>query len=94
MPTHGPLGAHAGQRFEPGTFWNYQKCYVEMLVEKIDLKSLFTEVCAEYFVPVTNGVGWTDINSRVQMLRRFREHRRGGRRCVLLYCGDFDPAGC
>jgi hypothetical protein len=26
-------------------------------------------------------------------MKRFRKHDEEGRRCVLLYCGDFDPAG-
>jgi hypothetical protein len=27
------------------------------------------------------------------MMRRFAEHEEAGRTCVLLYCGDHDPAG-
>lgn len=33
------------------------------------------------------------INSRAAMMRRFAEHEAEGRRCVLLYAGDHDPAG-
>jgi hypothetical protein len=63
------------------------------LVEKIDLKSLFGHVCASYCVPITNAGGWTDLNSRVAMMRRFKRWEARGRRCVLLYCGDHDPGG-
>ena len=26
-------------------------------------------------------------------MRRFADHERAGRQCVLLYCGDHDPGG-
>jgi hypothetical protein len=66
---------------------------IEMLVEKIDLKNLFTPVCAEYLVPRANAGGWSDINGRAAIMRRFAAHERAGRQCVLLYCGDHDPGG-
>jgi hypothetical protein len=81
------------QHYEPISFWDFQSNYVEMLVEKIDLKSLFLPICQEYHVPIMNARGWTDINMRAGMMRRFQEHEEEGRKCVLLYCGDFDPAG-
>ncbi len=79
--------------YQPISFWTYQSCYVEMLVEKIDLKSLFEPICAEYRVPIANARGSADINSRAAMMRRFAGHEMEGRQCVLLYAGDFDPAG-
>jgi hypothetical protein len=79
--------------YRPISFWDYQGLYVEMMVEKIDLKSLFTEICGRYHVPIRNAKGWADINSRAEMALRFREHERAGRECVLLYCGDHDPSG-
>lgn len=82
-----------GMDFQPWPFWRDQPYYVEMLVEKIDLKSLFEGVCEHYYVPLTNAVGWADIHSRANMMRRFKEREKEGRRCVLLYCGDHDPGG-
>lgn len=79
--------------YTPTSFWDGQKFYVEMLVEKIDLKSLFSKVCAEFHVPIANARGWPDLNSRAAMMRRFAEHEKAGRECVLLYCGDHDPGG-
>jgi hypothetical protein len=64
-----------------------------MLVEKVDLRSLFGPICAEYHVPIANARGWCDINTRAAMMKRFAEHEAEGRECVLLYCGDHDPAG-
>jgi hypothetical protein len=77
----------------PAHFWDRQKVYVEVVVEKIDLKGLFGPVCDEFYVPITNAKGWNDINGRVAMMRRFRKHELAGRRCFLEYCGDHDPGG-
>lgn len=79
--------------YKPASFWDYQTCYVQMLVEKVDLKSLFAPVCAEYAIPLANARGNADINSRAAMMQRFAEKEAGGKRCILLYAGDHDPAG-
>jgi hypothetical protein len=84
---------HAHEGYTPLSFWDGQEYYLEMLVEKIDLRSLFQDLCARFHIPLANAKGWSDINTRVAMLRRFREHTEAGRRCVVLYCGDHDPAG-
>ena len=77
----------------PVSFWEDHSAYVEVLVEKIDLKSLFAPVCARFNIPITNAGGWTDLNSRAAMMRRFKLWEVQGRQCVLLYCGDHDPGG-
>jgi hypothetical protein len=77
----------------PVSFWDDKDCYIEMVVEKIDLVNLFAPVCAKFFIPIKNNVGWNDINSRVHTMKRFARHAAEGRTPVLLYCGDFDPAG-
>jgi len=81
------------RRYEPVSLWDFQQHYVEMAVEKNDLRTLFESVCAEYHVPVWNAGGWSDINSRADLMERFQKHDEAGRHCVLLYCGDFDPSG-
>lgn len=83
----------AHHHFNPVSFWDFQPVFVQMMVEKIDLKSLFAPVCAEYHVPLANARGSSDINSRADLMRRFAEHEAAGRQCVLLYAGDHDPAG-
>ena len=80
-------------QYTPTSFWDDQKYYIEMLVEKVDLKSLFSKICAEFHIPIANARGWSDLNSRAAMMRRFVEHEDAGRECVLLYCGDHDPGG-
>jgi hypothetical protein len=80
-------------RFKPISFWDDQDYYIQMLVEKIDLKSLFHRVCEEFAIPLANTRGWSDINGRAKMMERFKYWEARGKQCVLLYCGDHDPAG-
>jgi hypothetical protein len=79
--------------YRPFSFWDTVDTYIEIAVEKIDLKSLFAPVAAYYHVPIVNIGGWCDINGRAAMMRRFADRERRGQRCVLLYCGDHDPGG-
>ena len=79
--------------YNPISFWENQTYYVQMVVEKIDLRSLFKEICANYRIPIANARGWSDLNMRADMMRRFSRHERAGRIPVLLYCGDHDPKG-
>ena len=77
----------------PFSFWDDQDFYIEMMVEKVDLRNLFATVCEEYHIPIANGSGWSDINMRAAMMRRFKDWEKQGKQCVLLYCGDHDPGG-
>jgi hypothetical protein len=83
--------AHKG--YYPISFWEDLDVYVQMTVEKIDLKSLFSSVCKPFHLPLSNISGWNDINSRVAIMRRFAYWERQGKRCVLVHCGDHDPGG-
>jgi hypothetical protein len=67
--------------------------YIQMLVEKIDLVSLFEPVCREYKIPIATSKGWSSMLQRAEYARRFKEAEDRGLQCVLLYCGDFDPDG-
>jgi hypothetical protein len=79
--------------YHPFSFWRDQDFYIEMAVEKIDLKSLFGPICERFYIPIANARGWSDLNLRWGMLQRIRSHAAAGKRCVVLYCGDHDPAG-
>lgn len=74
-------------------WWDGEEYYIQMLVEKIDLKSLFEPVCNEYHIPIATSKGWSSILQRAQYSRRFKEAENKGLKCVLLYCGDHDPDG-
>jgi hypothetical protein len=81
------------ERYTPVSFWDFQPVYIQVVVEKIDLKSLFLPVCREYHVPIMNARGWSDLNLRAGLMRRFKEHELKGRRPILSLCGDHDPVG-
>ena len=83
----------AEESYFPFSFWDAQDTCVEMMVEKVDLKNLFSSVTAPFRIPTFNASGWSDLHSRAAMMKRFRHWERQGKRCVLLYCGDLDPGG-
>nr|BDI55154.1 MAG: Topo mini-A [uncultured archaeon] len=74
-------------------FWESQKYYLQMMVEKIDVRNLFEPICKEYHIPISNAKGWSDMLSRNDLIQRFKESEEIGLKPILLYYGDFDPAG-
>lgn len=74
-------------------WWQDEQYYIQMLVEKIDLKTLFEPVCEQYHIPIATSKGWSSILQRATYARRFKEAEDKGLKCVLLYCGDHDPDG-
>jgi len=74
-------------------WWKDEKYYVQMVVEKIDLKTLFEPVCEAHHIPIATSKGWSSLLMRATYARRFREAEEMGLKCVLLYCGDHDPDG-
>lgn len=79
--------------YQPLSLWEGLEFYVEVAVEKVDLKVLFGPVCRRFHVALTNVKGSSDINARRRMLQRFKAHSKAGRICILLYFGDHDPMG-
>lgn len=74
-------------------WWEGEEYYLQMLVEKIDLKSLFIPICKKYHIPIATSKGWSSMRQRAEYARRFKEAEETGLKCVLLYCGDHDPDG-
>jgi hypothetical protein len=89
----GHVRDYAHLQYTPISFWDDQDYYIEVAVEKLDLRNLFEAPCRDLYVPVTSFKGWSDINSRAAMMRRFKKHWEAGRHCYLLLCGDHDPGG-
>jgi hypothetical protein len=83
----------AEKNYFPFSFWDAQDTYVQMMVEKVDLKNLFAPISAPFRIPTFNAAGWGDLHSRAAAMERFGYWERRGKRCVLLYCGDLDPGG-
>lgn len=82
-----------GDRYYTPDWWDGEEYYIQMVVEKIDLKELWTDICEEYHIPIANAKGWSSILQRAEYARRFKEAEDKGLKCVLLYCGDHDPDG-
>lgn len=74
-------------------WWDGEEYYIQMLVEKIDLKTLFGPVCETFHIPIATSKGWSSMLQRAEYARRFKEAEERGLKCVLLYCGDHDPDG-
>lgn len=74
-------------------WWEDEEYYIQMVVEKIDLVTMFKPVCATYKIPIANSKGWSSILQRAEYSRRYAEAEQNGKQCVLLYCGDHDPDG-
>jgi hypothetical protein len=79
--------------YRPFSFWEDLPTYVEIAVEKIDLRNLFNPVCQHFNVVIQNVGGWADLHVRYAMLIRFYHHYRAKQDIVLGYCGDHDPGG-
>jgi hypothetical protein len=43
-----------GERKKDVSFWESQKYYVQMMVEKLDVRNLFTDICKKYHIPISN----------------------------------------
>ena len=84
---------HGNEAYMPISLWDDLDVYVEIVTEKLDLRNLFEPVCRELHVPITNFKGWSDLNARAAMMRRFAYWAGRGKKCVLLLCGDHDPGG-
>jgi hypothetical protein len=74
-------------------WWDGEKYYIQMVVEKIDLKTLFEPICKKYHIPIATSKGWSSIIQRAEYALRFKEAEKRGLICILLYCGDHDPDG-
>ena len=81
------------ERYYTPDWWDGEDYYIQMLVEKIDLKTLFKPVCEKYHIPIATSKGWSSMLQRAVYARRFREAEDKGLQPVLLYCGDHDPDG-
>lgn len=82
-----------GARFFTPDWWEGEDYYIQMIVEKTDLVTLFQPVCSDYHIPIANSKGWSSILQRAEYAKRFKQAEEKGLQCVLLYCGDHDPDG-
>lgn len=82
-----------GYEYFTPNWYDGEEYYIQILVEKVDLKQLFMPVCAQFHIPLANAKGWQSILQRAEYARRFQNAERQDLKCVLLYAGDFDADG-
>ncbi len=82
-----------GSKYFTPDWWKGEKFYIQIVVEKIDLVTLFSPVCAQFHIPIANSKGWSSILQRAEYCKRFAEAEQMGLTPVLLYFGDHDPDG-
>jgi hypothetical protein len=83
---------HGYNHFAPD-WMEGESYYIQVLVEKVDLKTMFAPVCKDYRIPIANAKGWSSVLQRAEYAQRFQEAEMQGLQCVLLYVGDLDPDG-
>lgn len=81
------------QLYDGISFWEDKDCYIQLLVEKVDLRSLFMKICEKYRIPIANLHGWGSLEQKAVMAMNFQLAEREGKEPVLLVCTDFDPPG-
>lgn len=74
-------------------FWEDQRCYVEVWLEKAALSSVLQPICDEYNVRLEATRGdWSD--SKVyEACVRLNERLDDGKDVRILYLGDYNPSG-
>jgi hypothetical protein len=86
-------GALRAENYYTPDWWDSEKYYIQMVVEKIDLKTLFEPVCKKYHIPIATSKGWSSKLQRATYSQRYAKAEEKGLQSVLLYCGDHDPDG-
>ncbi|MBA7552442.1 hypothetical protein ES705_45003 [subsurface metagenome] len=81
------------QLYDGISFWDKQDYYIQLLVEKVDLKSLFMGICNKYKIPIANLRGSGSIEQKAVMAMNFQLAEKKGKKPILFACGDFDPPG-
>jgi hypothetical protein len=84
---------NGSRSYHPFSVWENQEFFVQVAVEKMGIYSLFEKPTAAFDVPMVNIGGWSDVNSRVELMRRFKYWEARGKQCVLLAFTDHDPGG-
>lgn len=67
-----------GSRYFTPDWWEGEEYYIQMVVEKIDLVTLFTPITSKYHIPIANSKGWSSILQRAEYSRRFKEAEEKG----------------
>jgi hypothetical protein len=73
--------------------WRDQDTYVETWIEKDALIGVLERPCGHYLVPYFACRGYPSTSELYSAAKRFDRKAGAGKRGVILYLGDHDPAG-
>jgi hypothetical protein len=68
-----------------------QPNHIELVGEKLTIEGIVRPICMQYCIPYTIGRGYSSINPRHDLAKRFEAS--GKENLILLFLSDFDPAG-
>jgi len=74
-------------------YWDDEKYYLMMAVEKIDIRNLFRPICRLFTIPLLNSSGWYTIESRSKIIEACKAAEEKGLIPVLLLFYDHDLIG-
>jgi hypothetical protein len=73
--------------------WENQPYYAEVFIEKKALQGVFQGVCQRNDIALGACKGYPSLTFLYEASTRFMDADASGKRCVILYFGDWDPSG-
>lgn len=74
-------------------YWDSEKYFVMMCVEKGDIRNLYEPICSDYHVPIVSSKGWSPLTLLRDIVSLSVRAESRGLTPVLLLFYDHDPAG-
>lgn len=73
--------------------WENQPIYTELFIEKKALQNVFQGICSQYSVGLGCCKGYPSLTFLYETSLRLKAQQDLGKKCVILYFGDYDPSG-
>ncbi|HAH24925.1 MAG TPA: hypothetical protein DCL77_14425 [Prolixibacteraceae bacterium] len=73
--------------------WENQPWYPEVFIEKKALQGVFQSPCSSADVALGACKGYPSLTFLYDASKRFISARNEGKKCVIIYFGDYDPSG-
>jgi len=73
--------------------WENQPIYPEIFIEKKALQMMFQNTADRNDIALGAVKGYPSLTFLYEASNRFKEMNRRGKKCVILYFGDYDPSG-
>jgi hypothetical protein len=73
--------------------WENQPNYIEVFIEKKALQGVFTDVCNKWDVALGACKGYPSLTFLYETANRMKDAYDQGKKCIILYFGDYDASG-